>query len=411
MSRFPNESEQSFNIASSREYWRFAPSGLGKANACEMLAMDMSEFEQTWNRHYEARRFHYWEERRFTDKFRELFAGKRVLSFGSGLGFQELEFVASGADLICADIVEENLAVITRAALLKDLKPPTTVLLEGGANDDFPYTLDYVYANGSLMTMPTDLQARTMANLLRHLSPHGMIFLMLYTRRFAEQHDSVENPTKFAGFSDPDAGHLRNPWSDWHDDSKIEKLVGGKFRLLGSHEWNDGLYAWSVLSPSGANADQDPLVGCLASEVHVAGMRYDLSLADIRYHRAPAMAASPLIFEVPDCKYEYICQLEMPKLKANSQNAYEVVLECEVESGGVAVNLYNSATDSILFARGFSQQGKSEFRVLVAGTVCSQADSVILSAFNPDAPSKTRFVLRAISLREIPSGEIQCLVT
>jgi 2-polyprenyl-3-methyl-5-hydroxy-6-metoxy-1,4-benzoquinol methylase len=400
-----------YDFEEAMQYWENAPSGLGKLSSRDMLRMSTSQFAESWKTHYLSRKFHYWEEQRFQNRLRAFFAGKKVLSFGSGLGFMELEFVESGADLTCADIVQSNLDVIERAAIELSLPIPRLVGLGGQGEDNYGDEFDCIFVNGSLMTMPNHLQAKTLANFREHLATNGYIFLMLYTRRFAELFEAVDNPKKFARFSDPDVGELGNPWSDWHDEQKIVDLAGSELSLLSTTEWNDGLYAWSVLSPSGANSVQDPLAGCLDAEVGISGTRYDLSLADIRYHDAPTEAASPLIFEVQDSKYEYICQLEMPKLEANSRTAYEVILECEVESGGVAVNLYNSATDSILFARGFSQQGKSEFRVLVSGTVCTQADSLILSAFNPDAPSETRFVLRAISLCEIPSGEIRCLVT
>ena len=62
--------------------------------------------------------------------FSALFKGKDVLSFGSGIGLNEMQFVRAGARLVCADIVDSNLRVIERVAAIEGTPLAGTLLME-----------------------------------------------------------------------------------------------------------------------------------------------------------------------------------------------------------------------------------------------------------------------------------------
>src|SRR5205085_48868 len=134
--------------------------------------------------HFDRRLDHYWEDQHYVRHFANLFSGKRILSFGSGMGYNELIFMRSGVDVTCADIVESNLKVIERVTKIESLTKNRFLFMQNSAETTFPGPFDHVYVRGSLMTMPADLQAKALANFKKALKPGGLIILNLYTKKF-----------------------------------------------------------------------------------------------------------------------------------------------------------------------------------------------------------------------------------
>lgn len=243
-------STEEFDLEASRRYWRLAPSGAGKHDTSNLMSAEDSAVVNEW-RHGFAKRFsNYVEEDQFLAVMGEEFAGERILSIGSGLGFHEMYYASRGARIKCCDIVPSNLAVIQRVSRVFGLEVETQ-LLEDNQEFDGPY--DSVFIYGSLMTMPQAAQRDLLARVSRALRPKGRIILMLYTWEFARATCGWTNPDEFdplvfARASDPSVGEEHCPWSDWHDDERLMAVSPPGFHITRRQLWQEDWFVWHELS-------------------------------------------------------------------------------------------------------------------------------------------------------------------
>jgi SAM-dependent methyltransferase len=175
-----------FDPEAAVRYWRHLPSGLGKHDTLQMAELNPNDLARHWDAAFRARVYTYPEEEQFLRIMTTRFAGRRVTSVGSGLGFQELVYAKHGAHVRCIDVVHSNLTVVRRVAQLKGLEVET--LLVNDLNNPVygqPNSQDVVLFYGSLMTMPTPLQARATNEAFRLLKERGAVIFMLYTWEFA----------------------------------------------------------------------------------------------------------------------------------------------------------------------------------------------------------------------------------
>ena len=239
-----------FDLERSRRYWRLVPSGQGKHDTTALLAMTDTELEAAWDGAFASRFETYPEEDAFARAMAERVRGCAMLSIGTGLGFHEILYGAHGARVTCADIVQSNLDVIARVALLKG-SDVTTLAADGQGR--YPVNQDLVMLYGCLMHMPPDVQRELLARAVAALQPDGRLVLMLYTWAFVARTCGWERPEQFdaavfARASDPTVGDEACPWSDWHDDEKLLALLGDDFGIVRRQEWNDGLFVWYELA-------------------------------------------------------------------------------------------------------------------------------------------------------------------
>lgn len=239
--------QDGFDLEQARQYWKFAPSGYGKVDTAKLLKMNDKKFARFWDRHSESIRRYYWEDRYFNDYFFETFRDKTVLSFGSGIGNFEIQFLQHGAAVTCADIVPTNLDVIQRICRIKQLDKLSVLYLDDSAKTDYGGPYDAIYARGSLHHMPFPMQKKVMARFKRALKPDGVIYLMLYSPKFMEESEGRNKPERFARASDPSVGPWHNPWSEWYDDEKIRELAGTDFFVKHKQTWNQDYYVWYSL--------------------------------------------------------------------------------------------------------------------------------------------------------------------
>jgi hypothetical protein len=136
--------KQSFDLEASRRYWRNAPSGAGKHDTSSLIAMSDDQLLTIWLDGFRKRFAVYPEEDQFLAAMSREFAGKRMLSIGSGLGFHEMVYASHGARITCCDIAPSNLAIIKRVAGLRGVTPIDTFVLDGsdralsGSGRDLP---------------------------------------------------------------------------------------------------------------------------------------------------------------------------------------------------------------------------------------------------------------------------------
>ena len=359
-----------FDIEEARKYWQFAPSGRGKVNTLELLGREDGEFYATWLDHYNARLVHYWEERRIMPYLAAIFEGKDVLSFGSGIGLNEMQFVRAGARLVCADIVESNLRVIERVAAIEGETLAGTLLMENSAHQDFGGPYDVIYVYGSLMTMPVERQKQVMQNLRRSLKPDGSIILMLYTKQFAIDTSGTGSAKAFALRSDPSVNGFDNPWSDWHDDTKLLDIAGPGLIITKRQLWNHGWFVWYALEPDrGVSRPQIEFIS-LSKADSVGPTVYRAKLTAFEPLEAILAPRKDGGIDVRTRPNNYLYAACSPVIKNTLSGDLELFLDYEIDEGAFSVGILDLSTDMFVVNRSLHSPGREFFLVaLGAGAI------------------------------------------
>jgi len=230
-----------------KAYWKYAPSGEGKIDTSQLEKLSNEEFLRLWERSKRIRRENLWEEAFFISHFAKLFAGLKVLSFGCGLAYSETEFLKNGTEVTFADIVDTNIHAVKRLCNLKNYNNASFKILSGNPNEDLGGPYDVVFAYGSLMHMPEDSQAKVLKQFFKSLNAEGQLVLMLYTPEFVKSTGSSFDQKEFARRSDPSVGDVVNPWSDWHDDQKLERLAA-EFLITQKQLFHEDRFVWYSLA-------------------------------------------------------------------------------------------------------------------------------------------------------------------
>ncbi|MGA2042068.1 MAG: methyltransferase domain-containing protein [Roseiarcus sp.] len=388
-----------FDLASASAYWRFAPSGVGKHDTAAMLRLGARELVAVWDAGFAARFRRYPEEEMFLRRMAAEFAGKRVLSIGSGLGLHEIYYRLHGAEVTCCDIVESNLAVVARVAAAKGADA-MRFICSAGPDHDLGGPYDFVFVYGSLMTMPEPLQRRLAARCLAALAPGGAIVLMLYAWEFAratcgwsspEQFD----PRRFARASDPSVGEEHCPWSDWHDFDKLRRTFGGALHVARRQFWNQGWFFWCELR---REKTAEPGVFFAPSRLIGGARRRDIDLDALRPVAATAeRTAAGLVVATARNSFGYA--LASPA-RAGGAGANAILVDAEIEQGAFSVGLLDVEENCFAFAQAVWQPGRG--RHVFAFDRLPARFQLIVSNHRPDGPEVSRFVLHRLAMLDRP---------
>ncbi len=381
-------SKPAFDLERSRRYWKFAPSGLGKVSTEELIQRDDESFFRHWETHFRSRLTHYWEDRHFVRYFVETFRGKSILSFGSGIGHNEVQFLRSGAAVTCADIVRSNLQVIERVCRRERLSTFRFLYLEDPAATDFGGPYDHIFARGSLMTMPADAQRRVLAGFERSLRPGGSIILNLYTWDFVQDTCGVDSPTLFARASDPSVGDVHNPWSDWHDDSKLLALAGEGMRIAHKQLWNQGYYVWYTLRRRAEiPPDGNPSPFLDAEALEASGSTVENEFAPSTLEKLDAdvepLADGSLRVRTGRNRFHYAVRTETAALDGRPGRWYKALLDVDLEEGALSFGLLDESADRMVRSRAIRWPGR-HIHAIHLGRGPEEADGL---------PGKCRIVL------------------
>lgn len=389
-----------FDLEEARNYWQFAPSGHGKVDTVELLSREDGEFYATWLDHYNARLVHYWEERRVMPHFAAIFKGKDVLSFGSGIGLNEMQFVRAGARLVCADIVESNLRVIERVAAIEGKTLAGTLFMEDSARQDFGGPYDFIYVYGSLMTMPFERQKQVMQNFRRSLKPDGSIILMLYTKQFAIDTSGTDSAKAFALRSDPSVNGLDNPWSDWHDDTKLLDIAGAGLVITKRQVWNDGWYVWYALELD-RGVSRPPIEFISLSKADSVGPTvYRAKLTALEPLEAILVARKDGGIDVRTRPNNYLYAARSPVIKNGLSGDLELLLDYEISEGAFSVGILDLSTNRFVVNRSLHSPGR-EFSLVALGANAIRAPfQIVLSNFQDGSPASSSFTIYEIAIVE-----------
>lgn len=395
-----------------RAYWRFAPGGTGKVDGAELLAMPDDSFLGWWHEEKRVRRLLNWEEADFIRYFSEQAAGKDVFSFGCGLAYSELEFLDAGARVTFADIVPTSVACVERLCRLTGHGDRTTFITMGDSADtDFGGPYDMFFAYGSLMHMPAGRQQRVLANMARALRPGGTIRLMLYTPAFVEALGSSFDHSEFGRASDPDVGNLGNPWSDWHDDEKLQRLAGPDLRILQRETYHEDRFVWYTLGRSVDHAETPirpivdlPRIERERFEAHTrrGTVAHELTPAagvpaDAIVTREPSGGA-----RVATTVNQFHYALTFPRLSSPPGLVpNRLIVDADVEAGGFSISLLDVYANLIFYTASFNRTGAIRTSRDVSQAGWPAAYRVVVANYCPAGPAPSTFALHRLALLHV----------
>ncbi|MGY4329391.1 SAM-dependent methyltransferase [Bradyrhizobium sp. LB7.2] len=386
-----------------RRYWRHAPSGAGKHDTAELLALSDHALEEVWNDAFIKRFRQYPEEEAWLCQMANEFSGKDLLSIGSGLGFHEIYYANHGARLVCCDIVESNLRTIQRIAQIKGL-PDIPVIVSGGADSLLPGEYDVVFLYGSLMAMPAQQQRELLRRSAGVLREGGRIVLMLYTWDFVRSTCSWTSkaefdPVVFARASDPSVGEEHCPWSDWHDSAKLHPLLPA-FRVVREQTWNNGWFVWFDMSASGV----EPAAPFFPQSVLSVGKRVmEINPASLAADAATIIKrTSTVSIKTENNRFGYAASTASLEA-ADAEQPNALLIEGWIEEGGFSVGVLDELANVFVATATFARKG--EVRGICRFDRLPKRYRIIFSNHRADAPMSSTFDIAAIRLIVRPKIE------
>ena len=207
-----------------RAKWTEVPAGLGaRARTTQLLSLSQAQLRAFWKGvHAESTSGPGYSVRGwYQDLYLPVFAGKRVLEIGSGMGIDAIPFIAGGADMHCADLSSDNLQLISRICDSLGLpRPGQTTLSDLSSFEELPYDFDFIYCQGSLINIPLEFARVEARLLLPHLRPGGRWIELAYPRERWEREGSLP----FAQWGAVTDGE-GTPWVEWYDVGRLRSRL------------------------------------------------------------------------------------------------------------------------------------------------------------------------------------------
>lgn len=395
--------EPVYDIDKAREYWKFAPSGFGKTDSSRLLDLDDREFGQAIYPVLQERYFYFWEDVPLINHFCEMFRGKKILAVGSGIGPEEIQYLKAGAQVTCADIVETNLRVVERTAQLEELDGFSYIHLKNHDTTPLPESIDYLYARGSLQTMPLEMQQKLLARIEKILAPGGRLIFGVYTKEFVEQTCSKEDPIDFARQSDPSVGECHNPWSEWYDDARVEALIGPDMFIQQRQTTYFDRNTWYVAArradyPDAAEKPPTPLLDLEARERQINDppfLRWDLSEL-----QAGAASLEPdadgVMITTEANNYGYAA-IFPPRDTTPEERPDKILVHADILEGGLNLGVLDADKDEFVFTKSIPALGDRREYFYLYTDRWPRRMQLIVSNFRPFDPEVSRFKLREIA--------------
>lgn len=184
----------------------------------------------------------------YQQAYKDAFAGKTVLDFGSGFSVDGMFFAQHGANVTFADIVPENLALLRRISRILGLDT-TTYYIDDFFRYHFAAPFDVVMCIGSIINAPLAFTRRQMRALTPFVKPAGTVVVLGYPK---ERYESlkVRNGREFGILTDGE----RTPWCEYLDSGRVQDLFGPGFAIVLERNFgSSGIeFNWFELKRTGA---------------------------------------------------------------------------------------------------------------------------------------------------------------
>jgi 2-polyprenyl-3-methyl-5-hydroxy-6-metoxy-1,4-benzoquinol methylase len=152
--------------------------------------------------------------------YREIFRGRKVLDLGCGLAPSTIYFAENGAHVTFVDIVETNVEFVRRVCRARGITGQAFCYLEDLRTlGQLPRDYDFIFACGSLVTVPVEVARREAQALLEHLPPGGRWIEQAYPKSRWVREGKL--PFHLWG-ARTDGGA---PWTEWRDLAKLQYIL------------------------------------------------------------------------------------------------------------------------------------------------------------------------------------------
>jgi predicted O-methyltransferase YrrM len=205
-----------------RQKWGTIPSGLAERTRSDVL-LCLNDRELT----------DYWEGVRaetsigagfpvrgwYHKLYADVFAGRRVLEIGSGMGIDGIHFIRNGASWYFADIVCSNLTLIKRILAAFDLPYEGMKWIEDLKSfDEIPADFDFIYCQGSLINVPFQFARAETLHIVSKLKLGGRWIELCYPKERWIR-DGQLPPTAWGHVTDGES----TPWMEWYDLDRLRE--------------------------------------------------------------------------------------------------------------------------------------------------------------------------------------------
>ncbi len=226
-----------------RKKWATVPCDLQtRLDSPDLVQLGDQELLSVWERAYHGTStglnfgIRGWYHRLYRDEL----AGRKVLDLGCGLAVSSIHFAEHGANLVFADIVEDNVRVVERLCRLKGISAEFLFIHDEGSFAKLPYDFDAVLAIGSLINAPKEVIRTEIQALLPHLR-RGARWLHL---AYPKTRWTREGTTPFSQWGEMTDGP-GTPWMEYHDWEKLVYLFAPiRIELVFDCEWHNNDFNW-----------------------------------------------------------------------------------------------------------------------------------------------------------------------
>jgi len=398
---------QDFNLEDARNYWKFAPSALGKVDTSKLLELNDEEFKKNIYPHLASRFFFASEDIPLINHFCELFQGKRVVAIGSGIGHEEIQFLKAGAEVICTDIVETNLKVIERTCALEGFDQFSYIHIKDPATMEFPENIDYVWGRGVLQAMPFPIQIELMKQLKKNLKRDGGMIFSIYREAFVKQTHDTTDPKVFARYSDPSVGDCHNPWSEWYDDEKMEELIGSDMHLAHKQIWGQDRCAWYEIA---WGAKSDPTtppdfldLSVFENSINLISKKWNLADFEVAEAELSIDDGQTLSIETKKSNYHYAALSPVVEINTDEGiNIFDVPdklsVSVNLKQGGMALGVLDVDRDEMIVSKTVLEKGFHTHYFYLNVTQWPRRYRLVISNFCPNADLANPLLNRPIFL-------------
>jgi len=152
--------------------------------------------------------------------YKEILRGKQIVDVGCGLGIDGITFAQNGASVTFVDIVESNLALVSRICNLLKISQVDFFYLKDINALAKLRMYDVIWCQGSIHNAPFEVMRIEAMELLKHLKIGGRWIQLAYPKSRWER-DGKLSFEKWGEKTDGEG----TPWCEWYDLEKLLRLL------------------------------------------------------------------------------------------------------------------------------------------------------------------------------------------